>query len=115
MVDGVWGPDLDQLEPLVSVNNATVAEDYYAYQEAVQAVQEVRGGLFPTIGLTGSATRSGAEQWFVRERFSGGSATTMTVSNGPGRLARLRGVWIGRRILGKGTARGGRGRWPRRR
>jgi NodT family efflux transporter outer membrane factor (OMF) lipoprotein len=52
-------PDLDQLEPLVSVNNATVAADYYAYEESVQIVQEVRGGLFPTVGVTGSATRQG--------------------------------------------------------
>lgn len=51
-------PVLDRLEPQVAVNNATVAEDYYNYEESLQVVQEVRGGLFPTIGLTGSATRS---------------------------------------------------------
>ena len=50
--------DLDRLEPLVSVNNATVRADYYAYEESVEVVQEIRGGLYPTVGLTGSATRA---------------------------------------------------------
>jgi NodT family efflux transporter outer membrane factor (OMF) lipoprotein len=50
--------DLDRLEPLVSVNNATVRADYYAYQESLEVVQEARGGLFPTVGLSGSATRA---------------------------------------------------------
>ena len=61
---GAWwtafdDPLLDKWEPQVVVNNATVAADYYAYQEATQIVQETRGGLFPTVGLSGSATRSG--------------------------------------------------------
>ncbi len=51
--------DLDKLEPLVAVNNATVQADYYAYEESVEIVQEVRGGLFPTVGLNGSVTREG--------------------------------------------------------
>ena len=65
--------DLDQLEPLVSVNNATVAADYYAYEESVQIVQEVRGGLFPTVGLTGSATRSGQGAVVRTARFRAGA------------------------------------------
>jgi len=52
-------PDLDRLAPLVAVSNQTLAADYFAYEEAAAVVQEERGGLFPTIGLTGSATRSG--------------------------------------------------------
>ena len=75
--------DLDQLEPLVSVNNATVAADYYAYEESVQIVQEVRGGLFPTIGLTGSATRSGQGGSGSHGTVSGGSGSTVSVSSGP--------------------------------
>jgi NodT family efflux transporter outer membrane factor (OMF) lipoprotein len=51
--------DLDRLEPLVAVNNQTLAADYAAYEQATEIVQEERGGLFPTIGLTGSATRAG--------------------------------------------------------
>lgn len=51
-------PLLDKLEPLVSVSNQTVQQDYYTYQEAVAEVLEARSGLFPTIGATGSGTRS---------------------------------------------------------
>ncbi|HTQ71717.1 MAG TPA: efflux transporter outer membrane subunit [Acidocella sp.] len=61
---GAWwlafgDPVLDKLEPQVAVNNATLAADYYAYQQAVALAQETRGSLFPTLGLTGSATRTG--------------------------------------------------------
>ncbi len=51
--------DLNKLEPLVAVNNQTLAADYAAYEAAGALVQEARGGLFPTVGLTGSATREG--------------------------------------------------------
>lgn len=58
-----WGSfgdaDLDRLEPLVAVNNATLAADYDSYEQALAVVAEVRGGLFPTVGVTGSATRAG--------------------------------------------------------
>lgn len=50
-------PVLNALEPQVAVNNATLAADFYAYQNAVALAQEARAGLFPTFGLTGSATR----------------------------------------------------------
>ncbi len=84
---GLWwtafgNADLDRLEPMVSVNNATVAADYYAYAESVEIVQEVRGGLFPTVGLTGSATRSG-QGGGLGASVSGGSGSTVTVSSGP--------------------------------
>ena len=52
-------PDLNRLEPLVSVSNQTLAADYAAYEQATEIVQEERGALFPTLGLTGSATREG--------------------------------------------------------
>lgn len=51
--------ELNRLEAKVAVNNATLAADYYAYKQAVALAQEARGGLFPTLGLTGSATRAG--------------------------------------------------------
>ena len=50
-------PLLNQLEPLVSVSNQTVAQDYANYQEALAQVDSARAGLFPTLGVTGSATR----------------------------------------------------------
>ena len=54
---GFHDPLLDQLEPLVVVSNQTVAQDYANYQQAVAEVQVARSGLFPVIGVTGSATR----------------------------------------------------------
>ncbi|MDE2240508.1 MAG: efflux transporter outer membrane subunit [Rhodospirillales bacterium] len=65
-------PVLDRLEPEVAVNNATLAADYYAYEQAVAVAQEARGGLFPTLALTGSATRQG------QGGGSGGPATSGT-------------------------------------
>ena len=50
-------PLLNQLEPMVSVSNQNVREDYYNYQEALAEVQVARASLFPTIGVSGSATK----------------------------------------------------------
>ncbi|WP_035178663.1 efflux transporter outer membrane subunit [Acidocella facilis] len=66
-------PTLDQLEAQVAVNNAALAADFYAYQQAVALAQEARGSLFPTLALTGSATRSG----------QGGSSGGAGLSSGP--------------------------------
>jgi NodT family efflux transporter outer membrane factor (OMF) lipoprotein len=52
-------PLLDQLEPLVAVSNQTVREDYASYQEALAEVKVAHSELFPSFGLTGSATKSG--------------------------------------------------------
>lgn len=52
-------PLLDQLEPLVAVSNQSVKQDYYNYQQALAEVEEARANYFPTIGVTGSLTRSG--------------------------------------------------------
>lgn len=50
-------PLLDRLEPMVSVSNQTVREDYANYQQALAEVREARSGLFPTVGISGSASR----------------------------------------------------------
>jgi NodT family efflux transporter outer membrane factor (OMF) lipoprotein len=63
-------PDLDRLEPLVAVSNQTLAADYFAYQQALAIVAETQGGLYPTVGLTGSATRS------AQGNSGGGSVST---------------------------------------
>ena len=62
-VKGAWwqafgDAELDRLEPLVAVNNASLQADYASYEQSLEIVQEVRGGLFPSVGLTGSATRA---------------------------------------------------------
>src|ERR1700722_18842431 len=50
-------PLLDTLEPMVSVSNQTVRQDYANYQEALAEVQVARSALFPTLGIIGSATK----------------------------------------------------------
>lgn len=50
---------LDQLEPMVAVSNQTVRQDYEEYQQALAEVRVAHSKLFPTVGLTGSATRNG--------------------------------------------------------
>ena len=45
-------PLLDELEPMVSVSNQTVRQDYANYQEALAEVQVARSALFPTVGIT---------------------------------------------------------------
>jgi NodT family efflux transporter outer membrane factor (OMF) lipoprotein len=50
---------LDQLEPMVAVSNQTVRQDYQNYQQALAEVKVARAQLFPSIGITGAASRSG--------------------------------------------------------
>ncbi|HQT64631.1 MAG: RND transporter [Acidocella sp. 20-57-95] len=68
--------ELNKLEPLVAVNNQTLAADYAAFEQAEAITDEVRGGLFPTIGLTSSATRAG-------NGGGGSSGSIGGASNGP--------------------------------
>jgi len=51
-------PLLNQLEPQVRVSNQTVRADYANYQEALAIVGEANATLFPTLGVSGSATRA---------------------------------------------------------
>jgi len=60
-------PLLDELEPQVAVSNQTVRQAYANYRQAVAEVKVARAQLFPTLGLTGSVTRTGG---------AGGAATT---------------------------------------
>ncbi|WP_050997882.1 efflux transporter outer membrane subunit [Dyella japonica] len=50
-------PLLDELEPQVVVSNQTVAKSYANYQAAVAEVQVARSALFPTLGISGSASK----------------------------------------------------------
>ncbi len=52
-------PVLNRLEPLVSISNQSLAADYAAYKQSQAIVRGIRGGLLPTIGVNGSAVRSG--------------------------------------------------------
>lgn len=51
-------PLLDRLEPEVRVSNQTIQADYQNYQSALALVRQADAALFPTIGATGSVTRS---------------------------------------------------------
>jgi NodT family efflux transporter outer membrane factor (OMF) lipoprotein len=51
-------PELSSLEPVVSVSNQTVKADEANYRQALALINEARAGLFPTVGLTGSAIRN---------------------------------------------------------
>jgi NodT family efflux transporter outer membrane factor (OMF) lipoprotein len=60
---GAWwsvynDPELDRLERMVEISNQTVKEYEAQYRNAVALVAEARASLFPTVGLTGGATRS---------------------------------------------------------
>jgi NodT family efflux transporter outer membrane factor (OMF) lipoprotein len=62
---GAWwsvfdDPVLDGLERRVEISNQTLAAAEAAYREAHAIVAEDRAQLFPTIGLTGSASGSGS-------------------------------------------------------
>jgi NodT family efflux transporter outer membrane factor (OMF) lipoprotein len=72
-------PLLDALERKVSVSNQTLIADEAAYREARALVSQQRATLFPTINLTGSATRSqhggsGAQTTSSGQVVSGGGA-----------------------------------------
>ena len=71
---GFHDPLLDRLEPMVSVSNQTVRQSYANYQEALAEVQVARSSLFPTIGVSGSATR--------QRSASGNFGNNTTVSRG---------------------------------
>jgi outer membrane protein TolC len=51
-------PVLDSLERQIEVSNQTLKADEAAYRSALEAVAIDRGELFPTIGVSGSVTRS---------------------------------------------------------
>ena len=48
---------LDELEPMVSVSNQTVQQAYANYQQAQAEVQVARASLFPSLGISGSASK----------------------------------------------------------
>ncbi|KXV02944.1 RND transporter [Caballeronia megalochromosomata] len=53
-------PLLDELEPQVAVSNQSARQSLANYQEALAEVRLARASLFPTLGVTGSATRQRA-------------------------------------------------------
>ena len=89
---GTWwtvfnDPLLDRLEPMVSVSNQTVRQDYANYQEALAEVQLARSALFPTVAVTGSATKQhGATTTF-------GTGATVTAGSLEGSVSWAPDLW----------------------
>jgi NodT family efflux transporter outer membrane factor (OMF) lipoprotein len=51
-------PLLDELEPLVRISNQTILADYHNYQQALALVRVADAALYPTLGASGTVTRS---------------------------------------------------------
>ena len=94
---GAWwaiyhDPELDRLERMVEVSNQTVKEFEAQYRNAVALVAEARASLFPTVGLTVGASRSGgcARQLGREQR----RRRTARPAPSTARAARIRGTWM---------------------
>jgi len=72
---------LDQLERQVEVSNQTLKADEAAYRSAVAAIGVDRGTLFPSLSVTGGATRSGSANG-VNQAITTSSGTTVTTGSG---------------------------------
>jgi NodT family efflux transporter outer membrane factor (OMF) lipoprotein len=88
---GAWwtsfnDPLLNELEPQVEVSNQTVRQDYANYQEALAEVKVARSGLFPTIGVTGSATRARSATGSTTSSASRGFGTSIQPVSNSGSL-----------------------------
>jgi NodT family efflux transporter outer membrane factor (OMF) lipoprotein len=78
---GFNDPLIDELEPLVSVSNQTVRQDYANYQQALAEVRLARSALFPTIGVTGSTTRARSATGGLNSSALGGAGNFQRVNN----------------------------------
>jgi NodT family efflux transporter outer membrane factor (OMF) lipoprotein len=86
-------PLLDRLEPVVAVSNQTVRQDYANYQQALAEVKVAHAQLIPTIGISGSATRSGGPGYASSGGTTAGSgAVTTTHSSSVVNSATLEGA-----------------------
>ena len=81
-------PLLDELEPTVSVSNQTVRQDYANYQEALAEVQIARSALFPTVGISGTATKQHAASGPTP-----GAGVTVTAGSLEGNVAWAPDLW----------------------
>lgn len=77
-------PVLDSLERKVEVSNQNLAAAEAAYRQARALVAEQRASLFPTVDLTGSATRSKRGSGTSNQTGSGGgTGGTVNLGSGP--------------------------------
>ena len=73
---------LNGLEAKVQVSNQNIIAAEAAYREARATVSEQRAALFPTVDLTGSATRSGGGSGSSGQVISSGGGTVITGGGG---------------------------------
>jgi NodT family efflux transporter outer membrane factor (OMF) lipoprotein len=75
-------PTLSALEARVNISNQNVAAAEAAYRQAEALVSEQRAALFPTVDLTGSATRTGSGKGSSGTVVTGAGGTTVVTGGG---------------------------------
>ncbi|HEX6703386.1 MAG TPA: efflux transporter outer membrane subunit [Albitalea sp.] len=75
-------PVLDALAPKVEVSNQDIAAAAAAYAQARALVREQRASLFPSLSLSGSASRSGGERASTSSAGGGGASNNFQLDLG---------------------------------
>ncbi|HVN44848.1 MAG TPA: efflux transporter outer membrane subunit, partial [Steroidobacteraceae bacterium] len=68
---------LDSLEKQIDISNETLKASEAAWRQATALVSQARAGLFPTIGVTASATRAGGTGGRATAATTGGTVTPL--------------------------------------
>ena len=90
---------------MVAMSNQTVRQDYANYQQALAEVKVARAELFPTIGITGSATRAGGPGLTGANAAAASTGSTATRSTGVINSATLEGTAsLDARFMGTGAS-----------
>jgi NodT family efflux transporter outer membrane factor (OMF) lipoprotein len=69
---------LDSLEKEIDISNQTLKASEAAWRQATALVSQARSGLFPTIGVTATGTRSGGPGGRATGAATGGTVTPLT-------------------------------------
>ena len=69
---------LDSLEKQIDISNQTLKASEAAWRQASALVSQARAGLFPTIGVTASATRAGGPGGRANAASTGGTVQPLT-------------------------------------
>jgi NodT family efflux transporter outer membrane factor (OMF) lipoprotein len=69
---------LDELEKQIDISNQTLKASEAAWREATAIASQARAGLFPTIGVSATATRSGGPGGRATGATTGGTVTPLS-------------------------------------
>ena len=69
---------LDELEKQIDISNQTLKASEAAWRQATALVSQARAGLFPTIGVSATATRSGGPGGRATGAATGGTVAPLT-------------------------------------